>query len=1202
MGEVFLATDPVLGRTVAIKMLTEDNEELRERFAREARSAAALNHHNIVTIYDVGEDSGRPFIAMEYLDGETMAELIRRRAPLTLRRKLELMLELCAGLGHAHRSGIVHRDIKPANLMITAEGTLKILDFGIARVKEDATSSGLTRVGMLIGSPHYMSPEQADGLPVDDRSDIFAVGSVFYELLTGERAFPGDNAQVVINKILTRPHRPARELQPQLDAEIERILDKALAKDLAQRYPTLAGLAADVGRVRDRHRPDEAGETMRLPRAGQSSGPAEPTHTPTPAYRGALDSKEIARRRAAQIDALLDEASAHLKAGLYEQAIEQGEKALLIDPGETRVLQILHLAHRSLEGLQIQQWLQEAESLKADGALTGAERLIAQSLQLQPDSAEAGASLADLKERRRARERAAERARAVHAALARGRASFDAGAFEAAARAAKEALAFSPDDEDARQLAQDADAAIEARDAHERQAADVVAEARRRASSEDTRGAIEMLRAFSPAHPQVSDALAEIEQAGAERARLREVARLEQEALERTRLALREAERREAEAREAERREAAEAARLEAERREASRLEAERREASRLEAERREAANREAERREAERRDAEAREAKRRDDARLEAEQREVARREAQLAEQRQRAAEEAERTVVRGVHGEPEAAGESSTLLSGAAAEQNFRTLGDATRVSRRDESRESRRVEPPPPGRPWYRRIEVAGPLAAVIIGLVAYAAWPDRPPVGGLENQIKPGPPIVDPAETARQAIARAEEVYRSGRHEDAIAMLAGAPQHGLIDAKLNEWRAQLSDAERDRSATATAAAARKLFLAGQYEQALNGLTAFQPAHSTITQTLAELRAELDKVASRVVAEARKKPDIDALASLERFRPAHPLVTNELTAIRGRVQQQEGVLARARKQAESALKAGDLPGAVRFALEGTKGRGADPALTQLIRDAVAAAAARAGEARQRADGVAGAPARPEYKVAASEQQSAAKRGDTQPAEAVASFLRAADGFDTAAKAADAERRDAGAAIATLQKEFDGAIAAGRLDEAEEKLKQLRDRAGAAGVVALENRLRDARSAARGGPGNRGPDLPTTKPNPAELAARREIDDVLARYGRAMVERKEDDLSALWQRRTPDLQEQQGVIRTNRSIQWVPKGTADIKLNPDGRTATAVLVVNRTVVPVREPRPVTETLTCRFDLVLSGTAWKIQAVRIDR
>ncbi len=132
---VYLAKDPALGRTVAIKVLTEDNEELRERFAREARSAAALKHNNIVTIYDVGEDNGQPFIAMEYLDGETMAEMIKRRALRSpRRRKLELMDELCAGLGYAHRSGIVHRDIKPANLMITAEGALKILDFGIARV------------------------------------------------------------------------------------------------------------------------------------------------------------------------------------------------------------------------------------------------------------------------------------------------------------------------------------------------------------------------------------------------------------------------------------------------------------------------------------------------------------------------------------------------------------------------------------------------------------------------------------------------------------------------------------------------------------------------------------------------------------------------------------------------------------------------------------------------------------------------------------------------------------------------------------------------------------------------------------------------------------------------------------------------------------------------------------------------------------
>ena len=139
MGVVYLATDPLLSRTVAVKVLPGEHEDLRERFAREARSAASLRHPNIVTIYDVGEDNGQPYIAMEFLDGESMAELIRRRAPLPLARRLQLIIELCAGLGYAHRSGIIHRDIKPANLMITSEEGLKILDFGLARLVAEPT-------------------------------------------------------------------------------------------------------------------------------------------------------------------------------------------------------------------------------------------------------------------------------------------------------------------------------------------------------------------------------------------------------------------------------------------------------------------------------------------------------------------------------------------------------------------------------------------------------------------------------------------------------------------------------------------------------------------------------------------------------------------------------------------------------------------------------------------------------------------------------------------------------------------------------------------------------------------------------------------------------------------------------------------------------------------------------------------------------
>ena len=533
MGEVYLATDPALGRTVAIKMLTEDNEELRERFAREARSAAALKHNNIVTIYDVGEDNGRPFIAMEYVDGETMAEMIRRGASLPITRKLELMMELCAGLGYAHRSGIIHRDIKPANLMITADGTLKILDFGIARVKEDATSSGLTRIGMVIGSTHYMSPEQADGLQVDERSDIFSVGSVFYELLAGERAFAGDNAQVVINKILNREPRPIRELLPDLDPEVERIVTRGLTKDLVARYQTLSAMATDVGRVRDRYKSDD---TVRVEAGSVNALDGDATTvTPTPGSRGLLDSKEIARRRAAQIELHLNEASGHFKAGRYEQAIETGEKALVINPDDPRVLKILQMTHRALETRQVRQWLDEAEALKADGSLTGAERLVAQSLQLQPDSSEAQSFLVDLKERRRNRERAAERARAVRVAVAKGQDSFEAGAFETAVRSAREALAFDAEAEEAQRLLRQALAAIDERnrrDAHDRHAAEVIAEARQRADSEDTKGAIALLRAFSPPHQKVTQVLAEVELEGAARAARREAERLERRRLE----------------------------------------------------------------------------------------------------------------------------------------------------------------------------------------------------------------------------------------------------------------------------------------------------------------------------------------------------------------------------------------------------------------------------------------------------------------------------------------------------------------------------------------------------------------------------------------------------------------------------------------------------------------------------------------------
>jgi serine/threonine protein kinase len=167
MGSLYLARDPLLDRLVAVKVLREeiDSEDVRERFAREGRAAARLSHVNIVTVYDVGEHEGRPFIAMEYVQGQTLHDLIRRKTFFDLPQKLEFIQELCAGLAVAHEAGIVHRDVKPANLMITPQWVLKILDFGIARV----SNSSLTQSRALVGTLNYMAPEQMTGEKVDGR-------------------------------------------------------------------------------------------------------------------------------------------------------------------------------------------------------------------------------------------------------------------------------------------------------------------------------------------------------------------------------------------------------------------------------------------------------------------------------------------------------------------------------------------------------------------------------------------------------------------------------------------------------------------------------------------------------------------------------------------------------------------------------------------------------------------------------------------------------------------------------------------------------------------------------------------------------------------------------------------------------------------------------------------------------------------------
>src|SRR5687768_6354644 len=247
MGSLYLARDPAIDRLVVIKLLRRgfDTPELRERFAREARAAGRLRHPNIVTIFDVGEHNGDPFIAMEFLAGETLDQLIRHGARLSLGRRLKLIEELCEGLAYARRAGIVHRDVKPANLMVDSEGIVKILDFGIVRLDD----AGGTQSGVMVGTVNYMSPEQVVGSGVDSRSDIFAVGLVAYELLSSRQAFPGTLKDGLLNRILNGSPEPLASLVPNLDPEVVAIVEQAMRRDPAERYPDLARMRNDIVRV-----------------------------------------------------------------------------------------------------------------------------------------------------------------------------------------------------------------------------------------------------------------------------------------------------------------------------------------------------------------------------------------------------------------------------------------------------------------------------------------------------------------------------------------------------------------------------------------------------------------------------------------------------------------------------------------------------------------------------------------------------------------------------------------------------------------------------------------------------------------------------------------------------------------------------------------------------------------------------------------
>jgi serine/threonine-protein kinase len=325
MGVVYRARDLALGRPVALKMLSEEfaaEEELHQRFRREVEAVGQLSHPNIVSVYDMDETDGRLYMAMELLEGDDLRTLIERHVSISLAERVRIFLQICAGLGYAHGRGIVHRDIKPANILVTSSGQVKLLDFGLARLGSRAS---ITRRGVILGTPDYMAPEQAQGRAIDARTDLFSAGAVLYEFLTLQKPFRGKTLHAVLYQIISGEPEPVLSANPEVPARLAAIVHRMLAKDPERRYPSLEDVAREL-------RPIHA--ALRRSRS-RSAWPA--------AARVPEDARGAAREH-------LAEGRARFESGLFAEAAEALEAALGADPDAEEAAELLWQAGKRLSG------------------------------------------------------------------------------------------------------------------------------------------------------------------------------------------------------------------------------------------------------------------------------------------------------------------------------------------------------------------------------------------------------------------------------------------------------------------------------------------------------------------------------------------------------------------------------------------------------------------------------------------------------------------------------------------------------------------------------------------------------------------------------------------------------------------------------------------------------------------------------------
>lgn len=459
MGVVYKAYDPILDREVALKTMTAEGLKdpvMKERFYREARAAGRLRHPNIVTIYELGEENDIPYISMEFIPGSDVYSLIRMRTEVTFEQKIRILVQICRGLAYAHKAGIVHRDIKPSNIRLTAEDMhVKILDFGVARL---VTSQTMTTNGMVLGTIHYMAPEQIRGAHVDRKTDIFAVGVIFYEMLTYRKPFEGDNTATVLYRVL---HEPPLKMNPPVDEQfptVRRILAKALDKDPARRYFSADEMADELedflrsyggsSRVstvefeRDptpttKELPNPLAKTPEEPKPAVAPLPPPPPPTPHKTDPRAVEMMRTAKRqmveghaisalgslkqalehdpdnpelnqlmqmveqdiKRAEADELMKQAQQYMREGRHDIALKAFEKLLKLDPNNSKARMLLETVKNEMMVPRVDELLEKARKAYSEKKYQLARQCVDEIMQAQPDSREAQELNVVLKER-----------------------------------------------------------------------------------------------------------------------------------------------------------------------------------------------------------------------------------------------------------------------------------------------------------------------------------------------------------------------------------------------------------------------------------------------------------------------------------------------------------------------------------------------------------------------------------------------------------------------------------------------------------------------------------------------------------------------------------------------------------------------------------------------------------------------------------